>query len=42
MGFGIVSTLDEAVHVTVGHEDLPTYAVESWVRKRIVDRIPGA
>ena len=42
MGFGIVSTLDEAVHVTVGYEDLPTYAVESWVRKRIVGRIPGA
>jgi sporulation protein YlmC with PRC-barrel domain len=42
MGFGIVSHLDEAVHVTVGYEDLPTHAVESWVRKRIVDRIPGA
>ena len=42
MGFGIVSHLDEAVHVTVGYEDLPTYAVESWVRERIVDRIPGS
>jgi sporulation protein YlmC with PRC-barrel domain len=42
MGFGIVSTLDEAVHVTVGYEDLPTFSVESWVRKRIVGRIPGA
>jgi sporulation protein YlmC with PRC-barrel domain len=42
ISFGTVARIDTAVRLTVGHEDLPTSTFETWVRDRIVAKIPGS
>ena len=39
---GLVSGTDSAVHLSVGIGYLPPSRLEVWVRRYIVDRIPGA
>jgi sporulation protein YlmC with PRC-barrel domain len=42
IGLGTMVRLDEEVHLDVSRRDLPTDALEAWVRTRIVEKIPGA
>jgi sporulation protein YlmC with PRC-barrel domain len=42
ISFGVVAAVGDHVDVTVGREDLDTYAFEGWVRDRIISRLPGS
>jgi hypothetical protein len=42
ISFGVVSRIDQAVHLTIGRHELPTDAVEAWVATHVIERIPGA
>lgn len=42
ISFGVVAAIGDHVDVTVGREDLDTYAFEGWVRDRIVSKLPGS
>jgi sporulation protein YlmC with PRC-barrel domain len=42
VSFGVVTKIDDAVHISVSREDLPSARFASWIRCLLVDRIPGA
>jgi sporulation protein YlmC with PRC-barrel domain len=42
ISFGVVAAIGDHVDVTVGREDLDTYAFEGWVRDRIISKLPGS
>jgi sporulation protein YlmC with PRC-barrel domain len=39
--YDVVSTVDNAVHLTVRRELLPEPELESWLRQHLIGRIPG-
>ncbi|GIJ27075.1 hypothetical protein Vqi01_22370 [Micromonospora qiuiae] len=40
--YPLVARIDSAVWLRVRAEELPTAPVEQWLRRRLIDRIPGA
>ncbi len=40
--YPLVTRVDSAVWLRVRAEELPTSAVEQWLRRHLIDRIPGA
>lgn len=42
VSFGVVTRIDNAVHLSVSREDLPIVRFANWVRNLLIDRIPGA
>jgi sporulation protein YlmC with PRC-barrel domain len=42
ISFGIVTEVAQHVRVAVPFDELPTAALEGWVRARIIERIPGS
>jgi hypothetical protein len=42
ISFGVVTSIDNAVHVNVSREDLPVMRFADWLRRHVIDRIPGA
>jgi len=42
ISIGTMVRLDEEVHLAVSRHDLPTDALEAWVRTRVIGKIPGA
>ena len=42
VSIGVVSAIDDHVQLIVARSDLPVTRFEDWVRRRIIDRIPGA
>jgi sporulation protein YlmC with PRC-barrel domain len=42
ISFGVVTKIDNAVHLNVSREDLPVIRFGAWVRRHLIERIPGA
>lgn len=42
VSFGVVTALDDAVHLSVSRADLPVAGGDDWARTHLVDKIPGA
>jgi sporulation protein YlmC with PRC-barrel domain len=42
VSFGVVTRIDDAVHVNVSRHDLPDGHSDEWAREHFIDKIPGA
>lgn len=42
ISYQFVAEVDSAVHLSVGQDRLPEPALESWLRRNVIDRIPGS
>ena len=42
ISFGVVTKIEDAVHIDVSREELPVMRFGDWVRRSMIDRIPGA
>ena len=42
ISFGVVTKIEEAVHIGVSRDELPVMRFRDWARQHIIDKIPGA
>lgn len=42
VSFGVVTKIDEAVHLSVSRDDLPVSRFAKWMQRTFIDKIPGA